>query len=69
MVGGGVGGGDANVFVHVECYDILKGDAAGFVGGDEEAVDDDRAGAGGKAEDEGVCGGGVEVFDSVWGDC
>lgn len=62
-----MGGGDADVFVHVEGYDILEGDAAGFVGGDEEAVDDNWAGAGGEAEDEGVLRGGVEVFDSVCG--
>lgn len=61
---GGGGGGETN---HVEGDDILEGDAAGFVGGDEEAVDGDWAGAGGEAEDEGVGGGGVEVFDSVWG--
>ena len=67
VVGGGVGGGDADVFVHVEGDDIFEGDAAFFVGGDEEAVDGDGAGAGGEAEDEGVRGGGVEVFDSVWG--
>ncbi|KFY19981.1 hypothetical protein V493_07778 [Pseudogymnoascus sp. VKM F-4281 (FW-2241)] len=66
VVGRGVVGRDAYVFVHVEGDDILEGDAAGFVGGDEESVDDDWAGAGGEAEDEGLRGGGVEVFDSAW---
>lgn len=67
VVRGGVVGGDADVLVHVEGDDVLEGDAAGFVGGNEEAVDGDWAGAGGEAEDERVRGGGVEVFDSVWG--
>lgn len=62
----GLGWWDDGGTNHVEGHDIFEGDAAGFVGGDEEAVDDDWAGAGGKTEDEGVRARGIEVFDSVW---
>lgn len=52
---------------HVEGNDIFEADFAGFVLFDEDLVNKNWAGAGGKAEDKRVCGCWCEGFDSVLG--
>lgn len=65
VVGLWVGGGDVDVFVHVEGYDVLEGDSSLVICLDEILIYQDRRGTGWEAEDERVLGCGVEVVDAV----
>ena len=52
---------------HVECHDILERDVAGAVAADEGLVDNFRAAAGGKTQNEGIRLGGLESLDAACG--
>ena len=58
--------GDANIFVHVEGHDVFEGDAAGFVGFDEQFVDAFWTASCGQAEDEGTVFSGGEVIYALF---
>ena len=60
----GQGGGDGTY--HVKGNDIFEGNFASFELFDEDFVDEDWAGTGGKTEDEGMCRCWCEGFDSVF---
>lgn len=59
MVALGVGFGQADVFVHIECKHVLEAHAAFFVGFHECLVHPDGRRACGQAENKGLLGGGV----------
>lgn len=60
----GQGGGDGTY--HVKGNDIFEGNFASFELFDEDFVDEDWAGTGGKTEDEGMCRCWCEGIDSVF---
>ena len=58
--------GNADVFIHIEGYDMFEGDATGFVGFDEELVDTFWTASCRQAEDEGALRSRGEVIDAFF---
>ena len=56
----------ADVLVHIERHDILKGNLAFLIQADEFFVHAQGRGAGGTAQDEGVVGGGLLLVDFLY---